>query len=134
MNKILLLQKHCPDICFFKVETAECCDEEYKRYTDVCDSYYFKITVESRYESLHFGYTSTDTETIKADIPHKNILIKDGEVAGFLYDTSQTPDGYEGYNGQIVFLINDEGVPKNVGGRATVGCNSSSEKCTLLKR
>ena len=134
MNKILLLQKYRSDINYFKVETTECTDEEYKRYTEVCDSYYFNITINRHYESLHFGYTSTDTKTIKADIPHKNILIKDGKVAGFLYDTSQTPDGFDGYNGQIVFLTDDEGIPKKVGGRATVGCKSSDEKCTLLKR
>lgn len=134
MNEILILQKNHPEIKFFKVEATECSDEEYKRYTDVCDSYYFKITIESYYESLHFGYTNTDMKTINADIPHKNILVKDGEVVGFLYDTSQTPDGYNGYNGQLVFLIADEGISKPVGGRATVGSTYFHEECKLLKR
>lgn len=31
-------------------------------------------------------------------------------------DTSQTPDGFDGYNGQIVFLLSDENTPKHVGG------------------
>lgn len=134
MSEILILKKLSSGTDFFEVEKTECDDETYSRYIDICDSYYFKIEIKRCYENLRFGYSSSDTETIEAVIPHENILIKDGEVKGFLYDTSQTPDGVEGYNGQIVFLLEDEGKKRAVGGRATVGCNSSFETCTLLTR
>ncbi len=150
MHNILILQQHSNN-GFFKIKKAECSDEEYKRYTDLCDKYYFKLVIKSYYEDLHFGFTSTDTETKEAAIPHENILIKDGEVTGFLYNTSQTPNGFDTHNGQnlfllddeggvkhvdgqIVFLLDDEGVVKLVGGFASVGCRSGSEYCTLTRK
>ena len=106
MNKVLILEKNLPELPFFKVSEEECSDEDYKRYTDICDSYYYSITIEETYTSLHFGYSNTDTTTKNVDIPYSNIIVKNGEVVGFLYDTSQTPDGYKdigAYEGRVVF-------------------------------
>lgn len=134
MNYILILKRQSSDCDFFEVEKVECDDKEYKRYTAICDSYYYKIEIINKYESLHFGYVDYSTDEKTADIPHENILVKNGEVVGFLYDTAQTPNGFDGHNGQLVFLLDDAGKKKHVGGYASVGCNSSSEYCTLVSR
>jgi len=134
MNYVLILKRYSSDTGFFEVEKTECDDKEYKQYTAVCDSYCFRIDVTETYEDLRFGHYSSYTETTEANIPYENILIKDGNIIGFLYNTSQTPDGFAGHNGQIVFLLDDADKKKNVGGRASVGSNSSDEYCTLVRR
>ena len=134
MSYILILKRYSSNTGFFEVEKAECDDEEYKRYIAICDSYYFKLDVTETHEDLRFGHFSSHTETAEINIPYENILIKDSKIIGFLYNTSQTPDGFNGHNGQIVFLLDDVDKKKLVGGRASVGFNSSSVNCTLVRR